>query len=177
MLMNFLKKNAPTIYYFGLILMAVALPLSKFLNGLSLFIIIGAWVVGGDYREKFRLFFADKIALLWSSVFVLHLIGLCYTTDFHYAFSDLRTKLPLLIFPFVMSSVKPLSKGQLYTLVKLFITAVVVSTFVSLAALFGIIHHVVTQSRDISFLISHIRFALLICLAIFTLLYFLKNAL
>ena len=105
--MDLLKKNAHSIYYFGLILMAVALPLSKFLNGLSMFIILGAWVVGGDYKEKFRLFFSSKIALLWCSVYLLHLIGLLYTSDYHYASDDLRIKLPLLIFPLIMSSSKP----------------------------------------------------------------------
>lgn len=58
---------------------------------------------------------------------------------------------------------------------QLFIAAVVVSTIVSMAALLGFIHHPVADVRDISFLISHIRLALLVCLAIFLLLFFLKN--
>ncbi len=173
--MELLKKNAASLYYFGLILMAVALPLSKFLNGLSIFFIVGAWLVGGGIKEKLHLFFSNKIALLWSSIYLMHLLGLFYTSDLNYAFNDLRIKLPLLLFPLIFSSSKPLTQGQFVNLLKIFVLAVIASTLVSMAALVGFIHHSITQARDISFLISHIRLALLICLAVFILLYFIKN--
>ena len=156
--------------------MAVALPLSKWLTGLSLFFIAGAWIVGGNFKEKLALFFANKIALLWCSVFVMHLLGLLYTNDFHYASNDLRIKLILFILPFVMSSSKPLSASYFNILMHLFIAAVVTSSLVSIAVLLDFIHRPVADVRDISFLISHIRLALLVCLAIFSLLHFLKNS-
>lgn len=173
--MAFLKKHAFSLYYFGLILMAVGLPLSKFLTGLSLFFIVGAWFVGGDLKQKFQLFFDNKIALLWSSVYLLHLLGLFYTSDFQYALNDLRIKLPLLLFPLIFSSSKSLTQTQFFALLKFFVAAVILSTLVSCAVLLGLIHRPVTQTRDISILISHIRLALLICLSVFILLYFIKN--
>ena len=145
--MGLLKKYSYQLYFFGLILMAVALPLSKWLTGLSLFFIAGAWIVGGNFKEKIKLFFADRIALLWCSVFVMHLLGLLYTNDFHYASNDLRIKLILFILPFVMSSSKPLSTSFFKILMQLFIAAVVVSTFVSMAVLLGFIHHTVEIGR------------------------------
>ena len=163
------------IYVGGLVLMGIALPLSKFLTGLSLFIIAGAWLLEGNPIKKFKLFFQSKFALIFSSLFLLHLLGLVYTQDFDYALKDLRIKLPLFLFPLFLSSGSPLKKEEFNLLIKLFCTAVVVSTFVSMAVLLVWLNYWISQARDISILISHIRLALLICLAIFCLLYYLKN--
>jgi O-Antigen ligase len=174
-LMDLLKKNAHSIYFFGLILMAVALPLSKFLNGLSMFVIIGAWIVGGNYIEKIKRFASNPIALLWCSVYLLHLLGLFYTTDFNYAINDLRIKVPLFVFPLIISSSQPLTKAQLYVLLKVFIAAALLSSFVSMSVYWGFIHRTTADARTISILISHIRLALLICLSVFFLLYFISQ--
>lgn len=173
--MELLKKNARSIYFIGLILLAIALPLSKFLTGLASFVIVGAWVVEGNFAEKLKRLLADKAILLWCSIFIMHLVGLLYTSDFTYAFNDLRIKLSLLFFPIIIGSSQPLSKQQFILLLRIFVAAVIVSTFISTAALLGFLNRNITQARDISFLISHIRLALLICLAAFVLLYFFQQ--
>jgi hypothetical protein len=154
--------------------MAIGLPLSKFLNGLSLFFIVGSWIVGGNYKEKFQIFFSNKIALLWCSVYFLHLLALFYTSDFNYAINDLRIKLPLLLFPLVIASSQKISHKQFFILLQIFIAATVVSSLVSFSAWIGIIERNITDARTISFLISHIRLALLICLSIFVTLYLIR---
>ena len=69
---------------------------------------------------------------------------------------------------------EPLSKKQFNLVIGFFIAAVFAGTMVSMAVLTGIIHREVTDIRDIFiFHISHIRFALFTCIAIFSLLYFL----
>ena len=167
-----LKDQATTIFYWGLVLMAIALPLSKFLTGLALFIIAGAWLLEGNLASKFNSFFRSRFGLLFASIFFMHLFGLIYTEDFSFALKDLKIKLPLFLFPLFLSTSKPLSKEKLRLLLFIFIAAVIVSSCISMAVLFGWIERKITQVRDISFLISHIRFSLMICLAIFTLIYF-----
>jgi hypothetical protein len=173
--MELLKKNARSIYFIGLILLAIALPLSKFLTGLASFVIVGAWLVEGNFSEKLKRLWADKVVLILCTIYLMHLVGLLYTTDFTYAFNDLRIKLPLLFFPVILGSSQALTKQQFVTLLRFFVAAVIVSTFISTAALLGFLDRNITQARDISFLISHIRLALLICLAAFILLYFFQQ--
>lgn len=173
--MELLKKNARSIYFIGLILLAIALPLSKFLTGLASFVIVGAWLVEGNFSEKLKRLWADKVVLIWCTIYLMHLVGLLYTTDFTYAFNDLRIKLPLLFFPVILGSSQALTKKQFVTLLRFFVAAVIVSTCISTAALLGFLNRNITQARDISFLISHIRLALLICLAAFILLYFFQQ--
>ena len=69
----------------------------------------GIWF---NIKTRFADFLHNKIAVVMVSVYIMHLIGLIYTYDFQSAFHDLRIKLPLLIIPLVMSSMKPLSRKQ-----------------------------------------------------------------
>lgn len=151
-------------YFVCLALMAISLTLSPFLMGASQFLIMGVWLFTGDsVKTKWQRFLHCRIALVVVAVFVLHLVGLVYTTDFAYAFKDLKVKLPLLIIPLVMSSVKPLDKKHLDWLMLIYVTSVFVATCIS----FGIyLRHDYDNIRDISIFISHIRFCLNIVMAI-----------
>src|SRR5208337_4245359 len=95
--------------------------------------------------KKFGNFFKSRIAMVITSLFLLHLIGLIYTTDFAYAYKDLQVKFPLLI-------------------LLVFISAVLVSTFASMYNYFTIKFN---DIREICTFVSHIRLSLFICLAIF----------
>ena len=145
-------------------MMAIGLTLSPFLMGASQFFIIFVWLFTGDsVRIKFERFFSNRIALAIVAIYLLHVIGLIYTSDFHYAFKDLKVKLPMLILPLVLSSVKPLNKKLFDLLMLIYILAVFVATCFS----FGYyLKNDYGDIRKISHYISHIRFCLNIVLSI-----------
>lgn len=144
--------------------MAVGLTLSPFLMGASQFLLVGAWLFTGDpFKTKWQRFVHNKAALAIAALFLLHLVGLLYTSDFAYALKDLRVKLSLLVIPLVLSSVKPLEKKRFDLLMLIYVAAVFVATCIS----FG--HYVrndYSDIREISHFISHIRFCLNIVLSI-----------
>src|SRR5688500_12041077 len=100
------------VYVFALVLLVIGLPLSKFLMSLSQIILFVNWVLEGNLLNKLRTFASNKPAVVFSSVILLHLLGLAYTSDFDYAFRDIRIKAPLLVLPLVLSSSTPLSQKQ-----------------------------------------------------------------
>lgn len=162
------------LYFFGLILLVSSLPLSLFLTSLSQFILAGAFFLEGNFIEKFKRFFRNRTAMIIAGIWMMHVIGLLYTSDVAEGFKDLRIKLPLLIFPVVIAGSEPLTKKQFNWIIAFFIGAVFAGTIVSMAVLTGIIHHPVHDIRDIFiFHISHIRFALFTCIAVFSLCYLL----
>jgi len=121
----------------------------------------------------FLQFFRNKPALLFSSVILLHLLGLLYTTDLDYAMKDLRTKLPILLLPLFLSTSGAFDKKSFSRFMALFIMAVLIRSFYNT---FMIQTHNFLDIRDVSRNVSHIIFSLLLTLSIFTLLYFsLKN--
>ena len=163
------------LYYFGLLLFAASLPLSKFTISLAQFIIAGNWVLEGNFKNKFDLIKHNKIALLLMSLYAIHLIGLWNSSNFDYALHDLKTKVPILVFPFLMATSKALDRKQVNQILLLLWAATLVSTLISLAIYWGFTGKEITDIRQISPLISHIRLALLVCVAVSIAIYFNNN--
>lgn len=160
------------IYWVCLLLIAAGLPFWLLLISLAEIALILNWLWEGNIKEKFRQFYNNPAALAIASIFVLHLVGLLWTNeDWSYAFKDLRVKLPVLLFPLVMSSSNPLDKRQFQSVLWLFISAVFLASIASILAYYGIIGAHPGDTREMSLFISHIRFSLLVTLAIFLLIY------
>ncbi len=168
----FPEKYHRNVYIFSLIVLVIGLPLSKFLMSISQLLIMFNWVLEGNLKQKFTTFWKNKTAVILSSVLLLHFVGLLYTSDFNYAFKDMRIKLPLLVLPLVISTSKPLSQKLIDTILKLFVAAIIVGTIISMLILTGVIYRPLVDTRSISIFISHIRFSLLICVAICVALYY-----
>ena len=157
--------NRKNIYLFGLFLMVTALPLSKFMMSIAGIVLALNWLIDPKVPQKFKMFFHNKAAVIVTLLFLLHVIGLLWTTDFEYAFKDLRTKLPILALPIIISTSPVLRRKQFHTLILIFIAANLVGSFFS-------VHELLTKElieiRKASIFISHIRFSLNICIAVFS---------
>lgn len=156
-------------YLFGLMLLAASLTLSPFMMSMAQFWLIVVWVLDGvagkDFKAKWQRFLDNKAAVLLVAFYLLHLVGLLYTSDFQYALKDLRVKLPILILPFILSSMAPLDRKRSDLLLNVYVLSVFVATLFS----FGrYLRHDYEDIREISRFISHIRFCLHIvfCMAV-----------
>lgn len=162
-------------YLLGLLMVAVGLTLSPFLMGMSQFWLVLVWLVDaslpplkggqGGFKDKFSRFCNNKAAVLFVAFFLMHLVGLLYTTDFQYAMRDLRGKLPILVMPFVLSSMPPLDRKRFDFVILVYVLSVFVATLFSFSTY---LKHDYEDVREISHFISHIRFCLNIvfCMAI-----------
>ena len=161
---NFPFSTFSFLFFACLAMMAASLTLSPFMMGASHFLLIAAWLFMGEpIGVKFKRFLHNKIALVLVSLYLLHVVGLLYTSDFAYAMKDLRVKLPLLVLPLVLSSVKPLEKRWRDLLMLVYVAAVFIATCISF---WTYIQHDYQDIREISRFISHIRFCLNIVLVI-----------
>ncbi len=163
------KINHSSIYFLGLSLMVIALPLSKFLMSSAQFILVINYLLEGKYKEKIQSLLHNKAAIVIVSLFLLHIAGLIYTSDFDYAWKDIRTKLPILALTVIIATTNAIDGRKFKYLMMIFIGAVFFGTIISSYIL---ISRQINDIREISIFISHIRFSLNICLAIFVLLYF-----
>ena len=162
------RKIAFYLFYAGLVLLVASLPLSKFMMSVSQFMIALGWLLDGEFREKLKRFFSSRLALVLVSLYLMHVAGLIFTTEFDYAWKDLRIKLPLLILPFMLVSAPRINRLQFEGILFALIGGVTVSTFISWLIYVGVIDRQVSDIRDICIFISHIRLALLCCLSIFS---------
>lgn len=155
---------------------AVGLSLSKPLTALGLFGLLLVWLIDGNIVAKLTAFYNNKIALLISSIYILTILGLIYTSNFDFALDDVRRKMPLFFLPFYLSGFQPLTKKELHFLLKLFVSGVLIASFWSFFVYLGGLNIHITDKRDLSRFNSHIRFGLEIALALFFSIYYIKKS-
>lgn len=168
------KKYTPKdLFFLGFISLVIGLSLSKFMIGLSQFILFAAWLWAGNFPVKLNPWYKNKSVILIAGIFLMHLTGLFVSSDFEYAMNDIRIKLPLLVFPLLISTSPKFKDKEIHAILWVFILANFIGSIVSVFVLLGFTHHKVEEVRNISIFTSHIRFGLLICFSIFILGYFL----
>jgi len=167
-------KTLSYLQFIGFAIVIASLPLSNFFMSFGMFWIVGAWLfqIITDLARKeslaprFKKFTSNKNALLLTILYVLPLIGLLWTTDFKYAFWDLRMKLPILFMPFVLFSINPMTAREFRALFGIFLSSLIFALFWCLLIYWQINPKPFTDVRDISVFISHIRFSLLLMLGL-----------
>ena len=193
-----IRTDLSSLIYYTLVLLAVSIPLSEFGMSISQFLLLVLWTVeGADFSAlrlrqnqgtrlnrftellkitginlagKFRHIIHNPALLAVISLYLIHTTGILYSSDLDYALKDLRIKLPLLSLPVLLSTMAPLSVQRFRKLLIFFILAVFSGTLVSM---FVLLTRHVSDPRELSIFISHIRFGLTICFSLFILLHFL----
>lgn len=145
-------------------------PEKPFLNRIFSRIIVSFKGIWNNIKNRFNDFIHNKVAVVMVSMYLLHFIGLVYTSDFQYAFKDLRIKLPILVFPLILSSMKPLNKKQFDTVIWFFIGSVF---FVTVLGAIKFFRRDFVDVRELSVFVSHIRVSLCMVFSIFILGYYL----
>lgn len=166
------KEIHNKIYLIGLFLLAASMPLSVFMMSVSQIILLLNWILELNFKEKFKILFSRKSLLIFSSIFIVHIVWLINTTDFHYAYNDLRVKVPILVLPIIIGTSNSLNYKQIKNIFLAFSAAILLGTLISLYKYMGFGDSAISDVRQMSSFISHIRFSLMINLAIFALLYY-----
>jgi hypothetical protein len=173
----FNKQYHTYINWLGIALLLVGLPLSKFLMSLSQIVLGLNWILSGNHKQKLQELWNRKELVLLAGIFVVHVIGLFWSSDFEYGFNDIKKKLPLLVYPVVFSSIDIVPQKELFVkFLKLFVLCVLLATLLSMFKYFGVFWEVPLDPRELSVFYSHIRFGLIINVTIFVSLYLSQNS-
>jgi hypothetical protein len=144
----------------------VGMPLSNGLNSIGQAALIVNWVAEGNFISKWKSFIRNKPAVVLCSFYIMHLLGLLYTTNFNYGMEDINKKLPLLLFPLVFSTTAPLLDKERRMVIIIFMLAVTCATF---AGGYLLINHKIIDIHDISPFIAPVRLGMMMVLSIFIL--------
>ena len=161
-----------SVYLGGLILLSVSLPVSNYFMSVALFVLSINWIIEGDFTRKWLTLNNRKSLLVILSVYLVHVIGLIYSTDYQYAIHDLKIKLPLMVLPLVVGTSEKISTRKLKIILQFFIASLFVASLIRTVAYIYMNQSLLSDTRNISLFISHIRFSLLIDMSIFICLYF-----
>ncbi|MFO7922966.1 MAG: O-antigen ligase family protein [Bacteroidales bacterium] len=166
----------PYIFTGGIMLLAASMPLSPFLVTVAQIILVVNWFAGGHLKQKLHIVWHRKALFFFLLIFLVHLIWLFNTQDFAYALKDLKIKLPVLVLPLILGTGRRLKETELKMILLVFTAAVMAASFFSVYRLSTISYNPMAELREMSLFISHIRFSLLVNIAIFSLLYLLVTS-
>jgi len=139
-------------------LLSISLLFSRFFISITQILLLISWLLNSDFKSKIEQLKNNKPLLIFLSIILIFLFSLSYTTDFKYAKNDLILKIPFLLLPLVISSVKFTFK-EIQFIFLFFVLAVFCKIIISYYIL---IFFDVKDMREISYKVSHIRFSLII---------------
>ncbi|HXB11873.1 MAG TPA: O-antigen ligase family protein [Bacteroidia bacterium] len=144
------------------------MPTSNFLTSLPQFIIAGNWLLEGGLKDKMRRFLNNKAALVLCSFYIMHMLGLLYTSSagMDYGLEDVRKKLPLLLLPFLFSTMGMITDKEKRIIMLTFMLAVTFDTFYGS---YRILTHKFVDIRDISSFVDPVREGMMLVLSFFLL--------
>ncbi len=155
------------VYIFALCLLGMSLPCSKAMMSMTLALLAANWVIEGNWRRKFADFRTNYLLHAYLAFALVALLGILWTSNHAYGLHMLRTYLPLLALPTIVLTSPPLRPNHAMRIVWLYVATVVVVSIIGLVRYLTIPD---LPHRQIVPYISHIRFALNVCLSICVLL-------
>ena len=161
-------------------LIAVTLPIAvdtQFCSIATVLLFVN-WLAGGRYLKKINQLSNSKTGILLLLFFLLHLVGLLYTSDMATGLFDIEKKLSLFVIPLVLFA-SPLTIPQRDFVLISFVLFCVFLAFIGLT--YGILHYEEVVKRGPEHLITHISgihrvyFSVYLLFGYFTLLFFYKK--
>ena len=159
--------NLPAHYYLhltALSLLMVGLPLSNVVMSIGTIWIIANWLIEGDFKTKWKRFKNNKPLIAICILYVWLFVSFAWSSDLQYATKDLVNKLPFIVIPLVVGTREPLNHKNYIFLLYLFLASLTVTTIINY---FHYKTNQLTDVRQMSVFISHIRLGMLLCLGIF----------
>jgi hypothetical protein len=151
--------NLSQLYLYGFFLVAIGLVCSRFLVSVGTFLAIGAWLVNGNPLSKFKIALSNKWVWVLISLYLLHALSLFWSSEYTYAWIDLRIKIPLLIFPILLASV-PLSYAQVKKIFNIYVLTLLVISVYYFVSFYIIRRSASADYRSFNRFDSHIRYGL-----------------
>jgi O-antigen ligase len=164
--------NHRHLYLLGLATIVCGLGWSNVLMSIGQLIIIGNWIIEFDFKRKFQALKENRAIWIILLLFILHIIGLAWTEDFKYATKDITVKLPLLAFPIIIGTTQKLKLKEWRLIINVYVVTLLALSIASLGKYLGYWGGEITDKRQLSNFISHIRYGLNLAFAAILLFWF-----
>ncbi|MFZ2285500.1 MAG: O-antigen ligase family protein [Bacteroidales bacterium] len=156
------------IYFICLLLAAFLMPVSVWiLSAVSIAMSIN-WLLEGDFTAKRSRLKAQPGISYLLLLFAMYLIWLLNTSDIMGAMTELKLKLPLLVFPIVAGTSLFAGQRKLRQVLLAFTGGCVVAVAAGFLALAGVLPAEIDNPRDLALFVPSIRLSILLNFGIFT---------
>lgn len=144
---------------------AIGLPLNKVVLSISLMVGILNLLIEANYKTYWKNLKASKTTWLIGSFWLLHVVGLLWTSELNFGFSDIRIKLPLIVIPLILTCKPITEKKEINYVFISFIVSLIFTSFYNYFSYIGLIQgHQYNDIRGLSLFGSHIRYGILVAI-------------
>lgn len=153
----------------GIVIVMAGLLISRVLLSIGMILLIANAVIHPDLKANIKIFLRNPVGLAVTGIFFLVLLSGINSENWDYWLDKLRIKLPFLLLPFAVLSLRPFNSKQFYLLHYIFL---VLLTLVSLGVLtnYGLDYEEITKSylyaKVIPTPLNHIRYSIMMAYAI-----------
>lgn len=160
------------VYLIAFAITACSLPFSPYTVSIGIIAMLVNFILEGQWRLKLNTFKGNKALWISYLLYLPILYSAFYSSNFPITIKELRLWLPFIVVPTMVALSRPLNNKEFKWIMLLFVLAVFVSSIISTTYLFSISSELVIDVRQISLFISHIRFSLMVNLAIAIIIHF-----
>jgi O-antigen ligase len=128
--MQFLNFKIEKIIYLMTIGVALTFPYSIWINNLFSILLIAAWLLQFKWPVK------NSILIIFIAYFLIHIVGLLYTSNMSQGLFELEKKLSFIIFPIAMSGRPQFTKAQFNTILASFAASCFLASLLCVATAF-----------------------------------------
>lgn len=153
-----------------MILVVIGMQFSHFLVSISIILLSANYLVEGDYSRKLKAIWQHKAIIFFLGLFLLHVLGLWWSTDIHYGQVDIQRKLPILALPIVLGTSKKISRNQFEWILLFFILTCTLSSVIGSSIYYSNMGPE-NDHRIMSPFLSHIRLSLMMGVGVFSAFY------
>lgn len=160
------------VYIVALAITACSLPFSPFTASIGIISMLVNFILEGQWRLKLNTFKGNRALWISYLLYLPILYSAFYSSNFPVTLKELRLWLPFIVVPTIVALSEPLNNKEFKWTMLLFVLAVFVASIISSTYLFSISTDLVIDARQISLFISHIRFSLMVNLAMLIIIHY-----
>jgi len=160
-----------TIYFWMTCIFAFGITWSPFMTSFPIYFLFIHWILEGNFKEKISIAKKRYTIWLYASPFLLFVSSLILFRTYTNVGKELMTIIPIFVLPLVFGTSPPFNNKQIKFILSVFVYCIVATAlFNTIRYMF--IYESISDYREISFFLNHIRYSLLINLSIFICYYY-----
>jgi len=130
------KTITNNLFFYSSLLVAFLIPLSHKITIYAIMLFVLSWLLSGQWIQNAKTAIKKSLFIILITFFLLHLVGLLYSTNMHAGWFDIEVKLTMILFPLVFFLSDFLTEQKRKYLLLTFVTGTALGMFMCVGAAF-----------------------------------------
>lgn len=165
----------PAHYYLkitALVILTVGICLHNTLMSIATIWLGANWLIEAKYKYYWDKFKSSPAVWFLMALLIFSFISLAWSDDVNYGLKDIGKKMPFFVIPFVLGTSEPIEKKVVHFLCYLLIGILLLTSGINFYRFHFVLEDAI-DPREMSYFISHIRYAIIVVLGIAVAIYLL----